>query len=67
MSTNKYYYLKDASGNDALTQAEGPVPKPGRGQVLVRVHAVSLNYRDLIIANGTYGFGTGPEKLIPTS
>ncbi|NPC72330.1 NAD(P)-dependent alcohol dehydrogenase [Corallococcus exiguus] len=33
---------------------ETPQPQPGPGQALVRIHAVSLNYRDLIIARGTY-------------
>jgi len=36
-----------------------PLPKPGRGQVLVRVHATSLNYRDLMILKGQY-----PVKLL---
>ncbi|NRD59510.1 NAD(P)-dependent alcohol dehydrogenase [Corallococcus exiguus] len=33
---------------------DAPQPQPGPGQALVRIHAVSLNYRDLIIARGTY-------------
>jgi len=34
---------------DALALVDGlPVPEPGRGQVLLRVHAVSLNFRDLL-------------------
>lgn len=33
-------------GLDKVFQASGAVPKPGAGEVLVRVKAVSLNYRD---------------------
>jgi NADPH:quinone reductase-like Zn-dependent oxidoreductase len=39
-------------GNLAFTQVPDPVPGPG--QVLVHVHATSLNYRDLLIARGHY-------------
>jgi NADPH:quinone reductase-like Zn-dependent oxidoreductase len=33
-------------GLDSLQQAEAPMPAPGHGEVLVEIHAVSLNYRD---------------------
>lgn len=61
------YELRGAS-IDALTLVERPVPKPGPRQVLVRVHAVSLNYRDLLVANGTYPRGPDvKERLVPCS
>ncbi|MGX1164145.1 NADPH:quinone reductase-like Zn-dependent oxidoreductase [Bradyrhizobium sp. USDA 372] len=42
-------------GRDCLKLAEIPRPSPGTGEVLVRVHAVSLNYRDrLSIDNNGY-------------
>jgi NADPH:quinone reductase-like Zn-dependent oxidoreductase len=34
-------------GIDSLEFAERPVPQPGPCEVLIRVHAISLNYRDL--------------------
>lgn len=37
-------------GFDALHQVEVEQPQPGIGEVLVRLRAASLNYRDLIIA-----------------
>lgn len=33
---------------------ERPVPTPGEGEVLVRVRAASLNYRDYLVATGQY-------------
>jgi NADPH:quinone reductase-like Zn-dependent oxidoreductase len=39
---------------DALHKVELPDPQPGPGEVLVRWHAQSLNYRDLVIVQGTY-------------
>ncbi|CAA0110860.1 Alcohol dehydrogenase [Starkeya nomas] len=43
----------DDYGRAALALKEVPVPRPGAGEVLVKVEAVSLNYRDtLVIANG---------------
>lgn len=39
---------------DGLRFGERPDPKPGRGQIVVRVRAVSLNYRDLAILRDQY-------------
>jgi NADPH:quinone reductase-like Zn-dependent oxidoreductase len=49
-----------------LTRAERPDPTPGPGQVIVRVRAASLNYRDLMVVRGTYGNKT-QRKVIPLS
>lgn len=43
-----------AFGLDALRLVERPVPRPGPGEILVRVRAASLNYRDLVILKGIY-------------
>ena len=45
-------------GLDHLTIIEAPEPTPGPGEVLVRMKAVSLNYRDLMMINGMYGRGS---------
>jgi NADPH:quinone reductase-like Zn-dependent oxidoreductase len=43
----------DAIGRKELVLREVPVPQPGRGEVLVRVAAVALNYRDkMVVENG---------------
>ena len=43
-----------------------PDPEPGAGEILVRVRAVSLNYRDLMIARGEAGL-KNLEGLVPAS
>jgi NADPH:quinone reductase-like Zn-dependent oxidoreductase len=47
-------YVIPSFGLDQLALADRPDPRPGPGQVLVRVRAVSLNYRDLLVARGQY-------------
>lgn len=36
-------------GFDGLVYQDAPVPQVGENEVLVKMHAASLNYRDLII------------------
>jgi NADPH:quinone reductase-like Zn-dependent oxidoreductase len=48
----KLYQLQNNQGLDSLTPIERPDPQPGYGQVVVRVRATALNYRDLIIDKG---------------
>jgi NADPH:quinone reductase-like Zn-dependent oxidoreductase len=50
----------------SLVQREEPDPVPQRGEVLVRIRATSLNYRDLLILDGDH-FSNGPGGLIPVS
>lgn len=42
-------------------------PRPGHGQVLVRVRAASLNYRDQLVVNGTYFGPPNTRDLVPLS
>lgn len=57
---------KAGAGIDALVRLERPDPKPAHRQVLVKVAACSLNFRDLGIVRGTYRMPVG-ENLIPLS
>lgn len=50
----KAYQVQSDGGIDAIQSVELPDPQPGHGEVLVRMRAASLNYRDLIIAAGGY-------------
>ena len=47
-----------ALGLENLKVVDRPDPVPGPGEVLVRMKAVSLNFRDLLMLNGAYGRGT---------
>lgn len=44
----------DNFGWNGLTWKDRPVPQPGPGDVLVRMEAFSLNYRDLLVIQGKY-------------
>jgi NADPH:quinone reductase-like Zn-dependent oxidoreductase len=46
--------LQNAFGIDNLNVTERPDPKPGPFQVVVRMKAWSLNYRDLLVVKGLY-------------
>lgn len=46
------YELRAKDGFDALTQVQRPSPELGPHDVKVRVRAVSLNYRDLVVVKG---------------
>jgi NADPH:quinone reductase-like Zn-dependent oxidoreductase len=60
------YQLPQAGAIDALVKVEFPAPQPGPRQVLVKVAACSLNYRDLAIVLGSYRMPVKPG-LIPLS
>lgn len=49
----KAYEVKEF-GIDELAPIDRPMPEPAAGEVLVKLHAASLNYRDLMVVTGTY-------------
>ncbi|MCB1037040.1 MAG: NAD(P)-dependent alcohol dehydrogenase [Acidobacteria bacterium] len=53
-------------GLENLAVTERPSPEPGPGQVLLRMKAASLNYRDLLMVQGQYN-PKQPLPLIPCS
>jgi len=62
----KIWQLFGTEGSSSLRLASSAAPEPLRRQVRVRVGAVSLNYRDVAIARGTYPVPARPG-LIPAS
>ena len=64
----KRYLLPESKQIDDIVVSEIDVPKPKRGQVLVRMRAASLNYRDLIIASGLYRLSAEQQHgIVPVS
>jgi NADPH:quinone reductase-like Zn-dependent oxidoreductase len=63
----KIFQLQDDWSIDNLTLTERPKPEPGPGQVLLKMKAASLNYRDLVVPQRGYGKLTGTLPLIPIS
>lgn len=59
-------YRLDAFGLDHLQLADEPAPRPGPGQVLVKMEAASLNFRDHLMVNGTL-YREVPLPLVPVS
>ena len=56
----KAYRFDSFQSLDELRMREEADPRPQRGEVLVRVRAVSLNYRDIAMLRGRY-----PRKSVP--
>ena len=63
----RLYRLPKAEGIDDLTLTEAATPAPQHGQVLLKMHAWSLNYRDLMVASGRYNPHGMPPGLVPLS
>jgi NADPH:quinone reductase-like Zn-dependent oxidoreductase len=53
-------------GLDHLKLIERPIPEPRHSEIVIRISAVSLNYRDMDMVLGTYPFSF-PLPLVPTS
>lgn len=59
--TMQAWVLDEGFGIDRLRRVERPLPVPGPGQVLVRITAASLNFRDLLLVQGIYN----PRQALP--
>ena len=46
--------IRGSFGLESLTLGNRPEPVAGPGQIVVRVHAAALNFRDLLIVKGIY-------------
>ena len=63
----QYQFVRSGSqGPFTIKQVQVPVPQPGAHQVLIRVHATSLNRRDVYVLHGQYPVGTR-QTLVPVS
>ncbi len=62
----KVWEVQSKEGLDALTLTERPESQPMAGQVLLKMRAASLNYRDLLTVKGAYN-SKQKLPLIPLS
>lgn len=62
----KAYELQGPAGIDGLVLVDKPMPTPGPHQVVVKLTAATLNYRDLLTVKGGYG-SRQKFPLIPLS
>ena len=56
------YQLDRFESLDGLVLRDREVPRPGPGEAVVRIHARSLNYRDLLIMHKRYPVPGRPES-----
>lgn len=59
----KSYHAKKGGGFASLVVKEHDIPTPGPHEVVVRVRASALNYRDLAILWGTYPLPIKPDGI----
>lgn len=62
----KVVEIRDGFGVGSLKLAERPDPVPGTGQVVLKMKAFSINYRDLLVVNGV-GRWKPPLGRVPLS
>lgn len=62
----RVYRFDELNSFDDLKIHDEVKPQPQRGELLLKVHAVSLNYRDLAVVLGRY-VRSSKLGLIPTS
>jgi NADPH:quinone reductase-like Zn-dependent oxidoreductase len=59
----QYQFIRSGTqGPFTLQKVQVPVPRPAEHQVLIRVHATSLNRRDIFVLRGQYP--VGPRQII---
>lgn len=57
-----------ATDLDGLLFEDAPLPEPGAGEVRIRIHAVSLNYRDQFVLKNAHSLWRFPGRdLVPVS
>lgn len=67
MAQENKVYRRVSPGIEGHVISKESIPTPKYDQVLVRIKAISLNYRDLLIAWGKYIPGFEKNGAIPIS
>lgn len=58
-----YEFPQTPTGLDGVRRVERPDPRPGPHDVLVRLRAAALNYRDHAIVTGSYRYGLDHDTI----
>ncbi|ALM86590.1 NAD(P)-dependent alcohol dehydrogenase [Bordetella sp. N] len=68
MTDTSFRWQIDAYGHHNLQRVQAPIPQPGPGQIVVKVEAASLNYRDLMLTGNDKDYGwSAPLPFVPAS
>jgi NADPH2:quinone reductase len=60
----RYVAMNGYGGPEVLSVAEGPVPTPGPGEVLIRVAAAGVNRPDVVQRQGNYPAPAGHSQVL---
>jgi putative PIG3 family NAD(P)H quinone oxidoreductase len=60
----RFIDMTGTGGPEVLTVAEGPVPQPGDGEVLIRVEAAGVNRPDVLQRSGSYPPPPGASPVL---
>jgi len=55
--------IREPFGVDALAYVDRPVPDPRAGEVLIKMRALALNYRDLLVVDGVSRWRSGAPRV----
>lgn len=64
---HKYEFVAGCTDISGLRKSECDIPEPRSGEVLVKLHAASLNYRDHAVMTGNYFGGVLQRDTVPLS
>src|SRR4030095_16632135 len=59
----KSYHANSGAGIAGLTLKEHDEPKPGPREILIRMRANSLNFRELMVLSGNYPLPVKPDVV----
>lgn len=65
-SNTAYTLPRVGAGISSITKRTNDIPSPGTHEVLVKIHAVSLNYRDFAMVSAFYPISP-PENVVLAS
>ena len=60
----RYVHISEHGGPEVMHIKEGPVPEPGKGEVLIKVHAAGVNRPDVMQRQGLYPPPQGASPVL---